>query len=40
MLLLLLFYDSGPYSGDGIWILYVYFRCHVHRWTVVIARDI
>jgi hypothetical protein len=39
LLLLLLFYASEPCSGDGILILYVYFRCYVPRWTVM-AGDI
>ena len=39
LLLLLLFYASGPFSGVGILILYVYFRCYVPRWTVI-AGDI
>ena len=35
LFLLLLFYASGPCSGDGILILYVYFRCYVPRWMVI-----
>jgi len=35
LLLLLLFYASEPCSGDGILILYVYFRCCAPRWMVI-----